>query len=311
MFGIDVATFTDDLVKVSDDLNGNPLASFDPMERIGPAARAYAEARFNDGSKFKDFGHYLPLKALACLTLDEITKIRYSTSTMMDQTVEDEFRSNPRFTVVHKIINSLWRWGYSRGTWNEIVDSYNGIRDFSIDLPDFSVRLDYTTGCNELGWGEHSPTYFDGIFGFLVYYKGEHVMTLGFSILADRQICIQQVQLTKQRGNRWLYKWPANRMEYVITRFKEAFPGYRLHVVDGGDIALKNMNAYKKSLASIRDDFHEAEDRRIKLKAKIKHIRADRKRLAAFYRDCGKYVLGEKASIKRYDLKHYEIFLAL
>src|SRR3546814_1923886 len=69
--------------------------------------------------------------------------------------------------------------------------------------------------------GKHSRTPLDGVFAYLVQYKGEHVMTLGFSLINDRQILLQQVQLKNRTGNRWLFRFPENRLEFIIDRSEE------------------------------------------------------------------------------------------
>src|SRR3546814_14926469 len=66
------------------------------------------------------------------------------------------------------------------------------ISDWSSDvcssdlIEGLEVTLDYTNGYNEQGMGKHSRTPLDGVFAYLVQYKGEHVMILGFSIINER-----------------------------------------------------------------------------------------------------------------------------
>jgi hypothetical protein len=128
----------------------------------------------------------------------------------------------------------MWRWSYSKGTWNEIVDAYNALRTFTLNLgPDFDVVLDYTTYHNERGYSKHSRTFLDGAFGYLVTYKGKHVMTIGFSILAGKKVLIQQVQLKEPQGNRWLYKLGMHRTDFALEAMKRCFNGYQIYLVEG------------------------------------------------------------------------------
>ncbi len=323
--GVPLNTFVDDLRKVPVHLNRKPVATFDGMERIGPHARAYAASRFGENRQFNEVSRDLPLKALARLTLDEICKIRYSSDIMMDSSVEDVFQKEPRYRIISKITNSMWRCGFSRGQWNEVVDAYDGIRGFNLDLPDFEVRLDHTTGWNECGYTEYSRVFIDGVFAFLIYYRGVHVMTLGFSIQSGKNLLIRQVQLRERRGNRWLFKLPKDRMEFFLDRFRESFPRHRLHIVDGGDVARKSLNSYRNGrsealerIARIearakRDKWDESSliDAREEVKVyneKIKHIKADIERLAAFYRSSGPYAQGRSRKVS--GLTHYALKLA-
>ncbi len=318
MTGIALSTFSDDLRKVPVHRNHNPAATFDGLDLVGPHARAYIADRFSE-TTFNKVAHYLPMKAFARLTFDQLCKVRYSSDIMMCESVENEFRTNPRYVIVNKIKNSMWRWGYTRGTWNEIVDSYKGIRDFNLG-PDFDVALDYTTGHNEQGYSEHSRTFLDGVFAFLVYYRGEHVMTVGFSLSGGRKLLIQQVQLVKRRGNRFLFRMP-NRMEFIIGQFKAVFPSHNIYVVDGGDIARKSLGNYRGGLANARDQVKRLESSErtdwgdssllaykesIKgFSEKIAHLTNEVDRLADFYRNTGIYSLGKVLRINQ--LNHYRV----
>src|SRR3546814_4012996 len=99
--------------------------------------------------------------------------------------------------------------------------------------------------------GKHSRTPLDGVFAYLVQYKGEHVMTLGFSIINDRQILLQQVQLKNRTGNRWLFRFPENRLEFIIDKFRSAFRGYRIHIVDGKSTRSEEHTSELQSLMRI------------------------------------------------------------
>ena len=315
--------YKETLHRVAPEFNGGrgdenaPWHSFDFYEAIGPHATRYIEQRYvyPEGSPLPPMNKVaqnLPLKAFARLSFDQLCKVRHSSLIMMDRSVCDHFeKESPEHMLVHKIESSMWRWGYGRGAWNDIVDAHEGIRNFDLGLEGFEVRLDHTAYVNECGYSEHSRTYLDGVFAYLIYYKGEHVMTLGFSIMGDRRIPIQQVQLAKRRGNRFLFRMPTNRVEFFIQRFREAFPGHKLYIVDGADVGNKSLRSYRAGLERAKDCLARAEAQRERqgytidrwtnrdiyysreeiaiLTAKIEHLEGEIERLRAFYADTGRF----------------------
>ena len=329
--GLTLSTFSDDLRKVPVHLDRKPIASFDGIAAIGPYGQQEIRRRYDenfDPASFAKIAHNLTLSALSRLSLDQLAKIRLSSMYMMSSDVENLFREEPRYVIVNKIQNSMWRWGFRRSGWNELVDAYNGIRGFTMNYPDFEVRLDYTTGHNECGYSEYSRTFLDGVFAFLVYYRGEHVMTLGFSILSGRRILIQQVQLAKRRGNRFLFKLPKNRIEYVIALFRKHFPRHKLFIVDGSDVANKSLKSYRNGLERLQErlaraiasqkkatDLKNAEYHQYDIdhcledipvfEEKITQLEGDVERLAAFYADTGQYDRGKTMSMN--GLTHYTL----
>lgn len=245
----------------------------------------------------------------------------------MHETVEKLFDEQSEHEVIRKIISSMWRWGAGIGTWNEVVDVWNGIRHFSLGLgTDFEIRLDYTTGYNEFGYSKYSRTYLDGVFAFLVYYKRKYVMTISFSCAEGRKILIQQVQLKERSGNRWLYKLPNNRMEFVIDLFVEYFSNFTFCVIDGESLAKKTILNYESGLLRVEERLrrHQQWTRRQQVlygvdtqkdkneievyRTGIDHLKADLPRLAEFYKNCGRYVLGQSVIINR--ITHYQLGLS-
>ena len=220
----------------------------------------------------------------------------------------------------------MWRWGMSKGTWNEVVDIYQGVRNFSLGInSDFEIRLDYTTGYNEFGHSKYSRTYIDGVFSFLIYYKRKHVMTIGFSFMDNHRVLIQQVQLKQSSGNRWLYKFPQNRLEFVVDLFAKYFSDFSLHVIDGKSLVKKTVADYENGLQRAEErierdlryaaadpghcgaDIKEDEDAVATFKSRIAHLKEDMKRLALFYSDCGRHHLGEPLVANR--ITHYKLEL--
>lgn len=339
MSGMPLDFYVDELRKVPVHLNHNPVAAFDALDKVGPAARAYIAAHQCEPASVETL-RTLPLRGFARLSLDEICKIRHSTTYTMEDDVENAFRKDPRFMIVNKIKSSMWRWGLMTAGWNEIVDAYDGLRSFDLGVPGFTVTLDHTEGHNACGWGEYSSTYLDGVFAMLVHHKGEHVMTIGFSFACTRKVLVQQVQLKKPRGNRWLFKMPGNRMETVIDAMTRAFPRHRVFVVDGGSVARKNLETYGKGADRLRvrrdhiaealkrriaadfasggalehsrtfdevvEEEREIEERQTRLDGKVEHLSGEVVRLDAFYADTGRFARRGKP-LRINHLDHYAI----
>lgn len=325
MKGIHLRSLTGALHHVESGLAAQPIRAIEGTDQKLNHYRQYIDLAFDAFSFEKDCRH-LPLEAFEGFSFDEICKIKYSTTITMDGALERVFERRPNFEVFRKIKSSMWRWGMGKGDWNEVVDIWNGIRHFSLGLsPDFEIRLDYTTGYNEFGHTKYSRTFIDGVFAFLVYYKHKHVMTIGFSFTEGGRILIQQVQLKQQTGNRWLYKFPKNRMEFVIDLFVKHFAGFSLSVIDGESLTNKTIADYERGLRYAQErvernrrqaesdlghcgaDIPEDENEVEAFKARITHLKDDSQRLAEFYRDCGKYALGQSLVINQ--IVHYQLEL--
>ena len=85
--------------------------------------------------------------------------------------------------------------------------------------------------------------FLDAELGYMIYYKGEHVLTIGFAPSKDG-ILIAQFQCAKKKGNRWLYKLPKSLDAYVVERMQAAFPGEDVYLVDGKSMASKIRSSY-------------------------------------------------------------------
>lgn len=187
----------------------------------------------------------------------------------------------------------------------------------SLSSDEFEITLDQTTGRNDYGHSEHSRTYLDGVFGFLVHWKGEHVMTIGFSFAAGRRLLIQQVQNTKRTGNRWLFRLPRNRMEHIIDQFRTAFPKHHIHVADGADYAHRSMESYQGArdravenlarLDPVEDEgrYAERKSRLEEIEQDIAHLEQETERLSRFYRETGRHQ--QTREWKTNGLRHYAL----
>ncbi len=312
MKGYALDSFPDCLTKVADEHSAKPLKSFDILAALGPkvetALRGYWGGDFEINRAVRDLSAEHVIKLL---TVDQLCKFKYSQDIMMSDSVETLFKTTMPFNIIRKVESSMWRWGCGDKSWNEVVDAYNGLRHFSIPVDGFEVRLDFTNGWNERGYSQSSRTFLDGVFGFLVYYKGEHVMTLGFSVARDRRVLVQQVQLTKRKGNRFLFKLPANRVEFFLECFAAAFPAHTICIADGADIAKTNINSYKQGLTEMKarkergHTWAEDAENEAHLKAKVKHLKADLPRIAAMYAETGKFKRGE--DFKTNGITHYKL----
>jgi hypothetical protein len=132
--------------------------------------------------------------------------------------------------ALYKIQNSMWRSHFKRD-WNQVVRVLEGIPKFR--LGDLELRLDITTGSNDKGYcvfhrsekdglPKDKYLYLDGTMGFVIYHKGKPVGVIGFSPIIGG-VLLNQVQMIKPKGNRWLYKLEKPLFEMVAEAMCEAF----------------------------------------------------------------------------------------
>lgn len=328
MKGLRLSSLTGELKKVSVKYEEKPVGAIRGVQKkLGPQEQQRLTLCGGPNVTFLGYYPRLPHQSLKGFSFDELCKMNYSTIFMMHETVRKIFEHNARYEVVRKIMSSMWRWGYGKGTWNEVVDAYEHIRNFVFtNDPNFEVRLDYSTYNNEFGYAKFSRIFIDGVFAFLVYYKKKHVMTLGFSLMEGRQLLIQQVQSAKCSGNRFLYRLPRNRLEFVVELFKQNFPGYKLHIIDGKSLTKKTLSDYRRGLQSTQERLNRyrvevknavaASKERINrylneseqdcrvLQEKILRLESDEERIASFYRNAGQFTLGP-ATHNLNNLVHY------
>ena len=320
MKGLCLRSLKLDLCKIDPDFDDPVSTIVDWKEKLGSWADKLAEWIGCESDLVKKY-HRWPLDAFAGFSFDELCKFKYSTIFTMGHGVDELFETRAQYEIVRKIKNSMWRWGSSAGTWNEVVDAYDNLRHFMfLDDRNFELRLDYSTYVNQCGYAKYSRIYIDGVFAFLVYYKRKHVMTLGFSILDGRRVLIQQVQSSTCFGNRYLFKLPENRLEFVVDLFRKNFPGYGLYVVDGGSLVEKTLSQYREGYARVQGIYAQiCEDPECSKKylgdlstekemfwKKITHLYSDKERLKAFYGNTGRYTLGS-VPITIFDLSHYPV----
>ena len=179
-----------------------------------------------DTEWLKAHGHDVYLRHLSGCTVNEIAQ--YSHALTFSGRFTNEFENMPHLYWFRKIRNAAWRWGVCRLTWNQVVDFHEVLMAFDFDLPDFEVRYDHTRGCNERGTTCYTvnaaateSTWLDGVFGLIVRYKGQHVLTVSVSP-TEYGLTVHQVQLKNPKGNRWMYTLPCSVLEYVLLRLQAA-----------------------------------------------------------------------------------------
>lgn len=171
--------------------------------------------------------------------------VRLVIRTVFTNRVSDWLEEDRNGGVIKKARLSMWRWGYTQRGYNSVVRFYNAVQRFEFG-EGFEVRLDHPRGSNPTGWGlYHRDTYLDGAFAFCIYYKGQHVLTIGFSV-TKWGIIINQVQLKKRKGNRFLYKLPQPLLLYVMARMEACFGNsFQLWLVDGASAVAAVKASYK------------------------------------------------------------------
>lgn len=256
---------------VGGDLPGIPLDRLSyPLKRTKgekppvrtPASRFYArfpayvdEEKYDGqsvGAWWEKSWHRIPYKALATVfTPDELIRLwwNYPVSSCVDDHLYDREEEHPLEHVIWKVSHAMHMWGKERD-YGRFVDAYEGLRRLSFG-EGFEVRLDHTNSINERGTAVYTrfappkPVWLDGEFGLLVYYKGKHVLTVGFSP-TGAGILIHQVQLREKRGNRFIYKLPKPYLEHTLDCFRVAFPTHPVLLIDGTEAVERIRQAYGK-----------------------------------------------------------------
>lgn len=160
-----------------------------------------------------------------------------------------------RWEIIQRIRLSLWRNGCGSG-WNPIVSAYQSLPQFDFGLPNFETKIDWVWWFNCRGSTigtrrtDQRDFYSDGAFVYCIHYKGEWVMSIGFSLAKDYRVLITQIQLRKPKGNRWLYKIPGSHLDWCVQKMFEAFSDWEICLVDG--ISLTDL--YKKEYKKAHDD---------------------------------------------------------
>jgi hypothetical protein len=312
MRGLAQTELNDSLYKVRHDARTRPATEIENLEeRVIPCIYA-STSRFRPGDDIIEGCRDVKLTFFtdfAGFSFDELCKMYLSLNGSMDWTVSDLFEKKANnYHVVAKIQSTVWYREQNRNDWNAVVDAYNGIRAFTLDLgPDFEVRLDYTTGHHEASWSELTRTFIDGVFAFLIYYQGAHVMTVSFTFMEDHTLLVRQVQLKEPRGNRFLYRFKGPYLPYLLTRLKAAFVHHSLYLVCGRELVASIDENYTNALARAERSNDKNPEHITKLTTQLAHLRADSDRIARFYREVTPFILGSSAK-HFHGLHHHVVF---
>jgi len=322
--GVSLDTFAEGLHPLPIGIMDDPYARTDLRTLLDAGTVAGLDERY--GSRLSsDQIRKLRRSYLGDLGFETVCRIRASSMFAMSSSMEELFEEDPRHAMFDRIRSSMWHWGAARPAWNDYVDAYEGLRRFSVDLPEFEARITWTSTYCDGNQSDHCDTWLDGHFAYLIHYRGVHVMTLGFSLAGEGRLLVQQVQLASPRGNRWLFRIPGNRMEFAVDLFRQAFPSHEILVVDGIDLARRNIAGYTRTLKKVqdrvgmlrlrRDRDQASEETRVRfnlavveqqqLAEQIGRLEDDTPRLAALYGDCGRYRRLRPETINR--LQHYPL----
>lgn len=204
---------------------------------------------------WKDHWRRTPYDALAkAFSSDELIRLWYDAVLASD--IDAHIDNNE--PLIWKVRNSLWRYGCGTD-YSQFVAGLAGLRRLHVDIPGFELRVTHTKSINTAGWALHgrdNPIYLDASFGVLLFYKGEHVMTISFALSAHG-ILIAQVQLRQKRGNRFLYKLPMPFLDFGIDLVRRAFPDDPVYLVTGESTTEAIRRAYVDQHARFTDDVAE------------------------------------------------------
>lgn len=227
-----------------------PLAQVDigadaPARFAAVAADWIEDSHGADFFSWQDHWHRAPHDLLMqVFPRDELVRLWHDS--IFASKLDDHLEEHE--ALVWKVRHSLWRYGCSRD-YARFVACHNGLARLAVDLPDFAVRVTHTRSINTAAWAAHGredPIYLDASFGVLLYYRGKHVMTIGFA-LSEHGILVAQVQLREKRGNRFLYKLPMPYLDFALDLVQRAFPDDDLYLVTGASTAAAVRAAYGKS----------------------------------------------------------------
>jgi hypothetical protein len=237
MRGYPLESFSGELTKETPSKYVFPTSMLQKLQELPGIKGTFAEEELKS-KNWHTIVSRLPHKAFHTCTFEEIIRAQFGPWHVFGEQAEREFENDVNYRFANKIRCSLFKWGErsSDRTWNHLVEAYEAIRSFRIDDKDFSVTIDWAKRQNELGKSE-SGIFLDGAFAFLFHYKGEHVITVGFSVIGNSRLLIHQIQLAKKKGNRFLYKLDKPYIEWILSRMCTGFPGMKILFVDGESVA--------------------------------------------------------------------------
>lgn len=206
-----------------------------------------------------EWGHELELWEMAKFcSFAEIA--RFAHELQYDGDLVSSLRKHPLYRFVDKLGLSAEHWGKKPLKWDELVKFHRLLVAFEVGLPGFEVTYDYTMiHHHPRGWSEFTgerqscpsdpktKPWLDGEIGLIISFEGEHVMTIGVAPSA-KGLLVNQVQLLKKRGNRWLYKLPKPYFEFMLERLLVACEaeGIGMYLVKGESLRDQIKSLYEK-----------------------------------------------------------------
>jgi hypothetical protein len=173
---------------------------FDPFTELKDALVTLPEIHNNPlalnllrEKEWEDVIRGMPLEfLLERIPFETVARVNYENLYFFDSCSRRGLEEIPSYRIVDKIRCSFVRWGrYVKDPkWDVVVDIYEQLRLFSVGMDDFSVTLDWTTGYHGKGNSESANIFLDGVFAYFLHYKGEHVMTIGFSFTEKGDLLI-------------------------------------------------------------------------------------------------------------------------
>ena len=222
------------------------------LERYGQegVARMNPEGR-SDEFTWDPYWLHVPYDVLRrAFTRDELIRFWFDSS-IMSEVDKHHYEDDD---VIWKVQNVLWQYGVGRD-YKRFIECFQQLRRLSIDLPNFDLRITHTRATNLGAWAWHGrskdqlPVYLDAALGVLLFYRGEHVLTIGFAV-CERGVLVAQVQLREKKGNRFLYKLPMPYLDLALDILRRAF-GDELWLIEG----VSAVNAVRLAYGSKAGDF--------------------------------------------------------
>lgn len=179
--------------------------------------------------------HGLPTEFFKDLPLSDQVVLAHSDVIMSN--LSESLEKAPETFLLNRVRLCLWYYGTS-GTsshWNSLVEAYTKTCTFDFGEPNFTTEIDHPRGFQGRGTGECSKRWLDGALAYRLFYKGEEVATLAFSLTGDG-VLIQQAQMIQKKGNRWAYKLPGTLLDVMVDKFQRHFD-CPIWIVDGASQA--------------------------------------------------------------------------
>lgn len=205
-----------------------------------------------DTFKWKDNWRDIPYELLApVFSFEELMRLRHG------EVIMSEFGEwfDAHHPFLRKIMFGHWHYGCDND-WNMLVRHLDGFRRIAIDLPDFEVRIAYTRSINQCAWAWAEglrDLYLDASFGLLLYYKGQHVLTVGF-VPCAYGVLVAQAQLRQKKGNRFLFKLPKHYLDIGLDILARAFPDEPLWLIKGESSVEATRRNYGKLPCGIDEE---------------------------------------------------------